>query len=447
MLALGACGRIDFGPLPGDGIGSPLDATGIAIGTIGDDRLGRVGVDGAGNLYFAGIFHAPIDFGGTAYSPTGTRSSFLVSMDRQFDVRWVQTIDSDMYAETHRLVVSTAGQTYLSGMFLGSVTLPDGIHTSAVGQNLLVASYGADGTFRWANDYGGDWNMQAQSISMARDESRVVVGGVYLSTAPVPIGASFSLSATTEDNPYILSLDDNGNEQWVRRMRSTMGAFTSVVRYRDDGAICRGGHFNFDLDYEPDGAIDVGTQGSEDIYVGMTDSAGLHVWTARLGSTGSDIVYDATSAGDDCVFVGRAGGPIGNDATGGALIARSGADGTNILTRMLGGTSTAFAVAAQASGALLVAGTFNGGWTPEPEGPTYTSVGARDGYVAELAADGSITRMWILAGTGRETINGIVLDGDDMLLTGTFDDTIVTSAQLLQTVDGDDGFVLRVPLR
>ena len=134
---------------------------------------------------------------------------------------------------------------------------------------------------------------------------------------------------------------------------------------------------------------------------------------------------------------------IGAD-TAGALVTRHRADGSLAWSRAFGGDSTALALAAGPNGAILIGGSFAGTWQPDPSQPAFDSVGGSDGFVIELAGDGSVQRVHVVSGDGRERVAGIHVEADGLLITGVFDSTLVTEDGVLSSRGGEDVFVLRI---
>ncbi len=442
LFALASCGRIGFDPTAIDVAGT---ATGISFGTSGAERVSRPDVDAEGNVYLSGNYHAPLMIGGELLPHTGTVNGYLASFDPAHGLRWAHGYGGDDLTEATRVVVAEDGTNFIAGLFSGSLVLPDGTHDSGAGQNIWVASHGRDGVFRWSRDYGGNWNFQPRSMSLSRDGSRVAVGGLYLSTTSTMFGPH-TLGPSGVDNPFVLTLDAAGAEQSVVRMSALGPARNSALRYRDDGRMCRGGQFELTIDFEDDAMVDAVARGAEDAFVGIATADGTSVWATALGSPETDEINDVAAVGDDCVFVGKVDNAVelGGSEPGG-LVVRYRRDSTRVWHRSLGGYSRAFAVTALPSGSVLVSGFFAGTWSPT--GVAVTAVGDGDGYVAEIDTNGDVTRLWIVSGTGNDSVAGAVLAGDEIVITGTFSATLpIVGGTLEASTPGElDVFVLRVP--
>ncbi len=389
LIALAGCGRIAFDP---DTIETPT-----VFGSTGDDRIGRPGVDAEGNVYFAGIYRAPIEIGGVTYPLTGVTGAFVASLDPDLAVRWVRPYSGSNVVESTRIAVAPDGRSYVSGMFDGTLVLPDATRNSFVGQDMWIVQHDTNGVFRWGRSYGADWNFQPHALALAPDASRVTVGGLYLSTSPASFGA-LQLTASLVDNPFLLTLDPAGLEQWVMRMRAASHSRTSALRYRSDGTMCRGGFFTAALDYEDDAVNEETSAGLEDVYVGMVDASGTNVWSEAIGTPADDTLNDVAAVGDDCVFIGRVDGAVELGSGMGALVMRYRSDGARAWSRHLGGTSQAFHVIGEPDGSVLVAGVFSGIWSPD--GEAIEAAGAADGYVVELTPEGVVARVHVITGSG-----------------------------------------------
>ena len=197
-------------------------------------------------------FARRFELGGQHFPLTGDSGIYLVSLAPDLSFRWARTYTSTVLVEGSRLVVASDGTSYFGGYFGGQIVLPDRSRDADPGQDLLVLTHDADGGFRWARDYGGDWNFQAHALALDRSEDGVTVGGLYLSTMPASFGA-FQLPAITFDDAMMVRIDRAGTEQWAARLRSTNFARVSALDARTDGALCRGGLFEDNLDADDDG--------------------------------------------------------------------------------------------------------------------------------------------------------------------------------------------------
>src|SRR5580692_3592103 len=109
---------------------------------------------------------------------------------------WVQTYVGSSFGNTvEGIVVDGAGNTYVTGMYDGTIDLGGGPLASAGISDILVASFSPTGALRWATGFGGSGDDQGTAITVA--SGKVYVAGT--STGDLTIAGSAIHGAGRED--------------------------------------------------------------------------------------------------------------------------------------------------------------------------------------------------------------------------------------------------------
>jgi WD40 repeat protein len=187
------------------------------------------------------------------------------------------------------------------------------------------------------------------------------------------------------------------------------------------------------------GTIDFGGQlmastGSSDIFVAKLKANGDHVWSKRFGDASSQRAFTVAVDSTGAIYVGGnvSGSVDFGDAKilmskGGddAFVAKFNPDGDLVWAKLFGDTASEGVKKIRVTKAnqLIVAGAFTGALSLG--GPTLTSAGAADIFVAKLSSDGFHSTSRRYGGTGFDGLNGLAIDSTDaVILTGGFDTTI-----------------------
>ncbi len=148
-----------------DGVLSSYAADGsfnwaIPIGGPQLDGVAGLAVNGAGNIFITGFFIGTVDFD-PQNAPQEVmsigRDQYIAAYTSAGALSWVHPFGNG-FAQGSDIALDDAGNVLVTGFFAGDV-LPDPVSaltlSSVGGQDMLLASYQPNGTFRWAHAIGG----------------------------------------------------------------------------------------------------------------------------------------------------------------------------------------------------------------------------------------------------------------------------------------------------
>jgi len=259
------------------------------------------------------------------------------------------------------------------------------------------------------------------------------------------------ISAGNRDG-LVLRLDPAGQVIWMRRFGgagSDLGFNLDVAGNR----IAVSGIFSEVVDFGGQSLVAGGAGGDleflgEDMFVAAYAGDGELLWVRHLTGPatigGNEVAWmpdgGVVAIGNGFGTVGVAGSDLSTPNVGGqdAFVARFDANGNPIWLRSMGATGDdqgrAIAVGGQAN--VYFAGQFEGRWN---DGSTeFQSVGAEDGLVVALDADGRLRWARQLSSIGTDRIRGLAVDGDRLLSVGEFSDTVMLDGQTLTSDGGRD---------
>ncbi len=250
-----------------------------------------VAVDATGNVYVVGSYNGVVDLGaGMIGRPREAGGPFVASLTSTGQYRWAHAIVANGNASG--LAVTPSGSVYVVGQFNadrttggGPVDWGGGPLMGTPGQNLYVASFGANGAFAWARSYSGGPGGEA----IAANDSGIVLTGSH--SATLDFGDGHVLT-TARSEAFLVGLTATGAFRWSARFAtdSAIGVQGSGVALDAVGNVFVAGTFSGSVDFGL-GAIE--SSGRADGYVVSYSPSGGPRWARQYGA---DLATSVTSA-------------------------------------------------------------------------------------------------------------------------------------------------------
>ena len=358
------------------------------FGSTSYDAGTAVAVDASGNLLLTGRFRGIVDFGGGNLVAEGGDDIFIAKYNLAGVHQWSQRFGSTSVDAGTAMTVDGSGNLLLTGYFRGTVDFGGGNLVSAGGSDVFVAKYNAAGAHQWSKRFGGTGGEIAYAVDVD-GTGGVLVTGLFSGT--VNFGGVNLMSAGFNDI-FVAKYDAAGTHQWSHGFGSPGGDVGYAVDVDGSGNALVTGQFQGTVNF---GGGNLESAGQNDIFVAKYDPAGVHQWSQRFGGTLGDIGYDVAVDGwGNALVTGYFQGTV--DFGGGDLTSAGGFDifvakfnsaGVHRWSQRFGSTSGDFgnAVAADGSGNVLVTGVFRG--TTTFGGGGLTSAGNDDIFVAMYAPE------------------------------------------------------------
>ncbi|MDF7815917.1 T9SS type A sorting domain-containing protein [Hymenobacter sp. YC55] len=370
------------------------------------DRADQVCLDGAGNVFVAGLVDGPATFGGVTLTPRPNGTGFfVVKLDAQGTVRWGQLADSGNFTASYGLQPDGAGGAYVAGVFtngvrLGSVSLPDSIGGA------ILARLDGQGTVQWVRQQA---HRTLKVFTEFTGDGLAVAGGYVYACGS--FGGRVTFSGTTLQAPnnvdaWLASYDAQGTLRWVRQGGSpTEYDVAHAVAADATGQVYVSGEFAGTATF---GSLTLSAPGpASDAFLLKVDAQGTALWARQLGGSGPEVGYGVTLDGAGNVY--QAGSYSTGTRVAGTLLPNQGSLDAYLLSytgqgavrwgQAAGGTGEDIALAITAPdalGAIYVAGGFAspncrfGATTLVNGGPAVADV--NDGFVARLSGMVAATR-------------------------------------------------------
>ena len=329
------------------------------FGGTSSDGGTSVAVDAAGNVLVAGFFQGTANFGGVDLVSGGSTEIFLARYNSSGTHVWSQRFGSTFADEPMSIAVDSGSNILVTGYFGGTVSFGGAGLVSAGGFDAFVAKYNSSGTHLWSQRFGG--TASDLGLGIAVDGTNVLVSGYFSLTAN--FGGANLVSAGSAD-VFIAKYNSSGTHQWSQRFGGIGSDEGNKVAVDASGNVVATGIFASTVNF---GGATLVSAGNDDIFLAKFNSAGVHQWSQRFGSTNIDTPEDvAVDPAGNVLMSGSFSGPVsfGGSAftsVGAAtdmFMAKYNSAGVHKWSRRAGNTSAddATAIAVDASGNVLVTG-------------------------------------------------------------------------------------------
>lgn len=382
----------------------------------------KVATDAGGNVYFAGSFDgAAVDFdprrGVNLVLNQGGTDGFVCKLTPTGNLVFVRPINGKGNDAATALAVDRAGVIYVGGSFQRTLSfVSTDRDASLVGQlsadfhgsgDGFLASYGADGAFRWSGSFLGINSKTVADLALD-DAGNVLATGQYSGTVdfdPRKGSALDAVAATPQ--AYVLKWDANGRFVWMSGLGGSGVAYGTAITADRAGNVYTLGQFSEVADFDPGaGTLNLTAPSSGRTFVSKLDAAGALVWARAIGGSADASVAPGEVAVDKSQNVyttGRFSGTQDFDpGAGTSNLSSAGLDdvfvskldqsGTLVFALKVGGTTADKVLGSvlDRNGDLLVTGAFTGTANFATTGPArdLASDGDEDGFIVKLTAAG-----------------------------------------------------------
>lgn len=417
------------------------------FGNTGFDEVRAVLMDGSGNLVVTGQLTDSVDLGGI----TCTGSIFLAKYTAGGNLVWAHCPTGGGGGSSRAIAVDASGNLFVTGYFRGSVDFGGGPLSSPDGYDAFLAKYAADGAHLWSRRFGSPrataLPSEFGSALVVDAAGTVFVTGVFEGTADFGGGP---LTSAGQGDGFLARYSSAGAHLWSRRFGGVWNDSSNALAVDPGGDVIVTGTFLGSVDF---GGAVLASSGF-DVFLAKYSPAGAHLWSRRFGGTlqdaGTAVALDASG---NVVLAGTFEGTI--DVGGGPLTAAGGTDvflaqyspaGAHRWSRRIGGTSNydgGTGLAVDATGNAVLAGYFSR--TVDFGTGALTSGGSKDVFVAKYGPGGAALWARRYGGTSIDAATAVVVEpGGSAVVSGSFFGTIDFGAGPLVSAGEADLFLLRL---
>ncbi len=397
-----------------------VDGTFQWVRTIGgqNDDIGySVSVDGNGNVYIVGSFHATITVdnpSGTIEQSNGGADIFLAKFTPAGTLVWSHSIGGPGDDEAFASAVDAFGNLYIGGYFEQSVDFDptSGMDSkTSAGQRdaFLSKIITSTGDYGWTVIFGGPGADDAIT-GVAGDANGNIYAAGYFGNyiALNPNGSSTKVNTKGQSDAFVVKLNSNHGYLWGYTIGGAGEDRAMSVASTGVGNIVLGGYFEQTVNLDPTGGSSMANSaGGTDGFVIALNATGNFQWAHQIGGIGDDLIMDVAleDTSGNVYVVGGFQGTVDFDFSGGldqytsfgnsfdAFITKMTATGNYLFTRTFGsnGTDIFNGVSSAPTTLLTYAGGFfqqTVDFDPSASEQKHTAFGAEDCCLIKLTSAG-----------------------------------------------------------
>ncbi|APR83385.1 Tryptophan synthase alpha chain [Minicystis rosea] len=337
------------------------------FGSAGDDEIGEMAIDAAGNIYLWGTFKGSIDLGTGPIDGNATQAPFLVKLAPTGTTLAARALNGR--ADVGGIALDGAGGVIVVGSYYGTFDAGGAAFTNTDGYtNAFIAKLDGSLGHVWSKSFGGsNWDF-ANDVAVDTAGNLLITGSFHTT---IDFGGGPLTSSSSNGQSYLVKLTASGEHVWSKAFDDTSTG--AGFRLAADPA---GGVFMAGFET---GAADLGNgpladSGLEDGVLARFDASGNALWSKRFGTGAHDFLTGlASTSTGDVVVAGYFDGAIGPDFGSGPLtglkagrspvVARLTPDGALVWAASVPSSyfTRVYDVALGPQGTVLVTGSTQGG--------------------------------------------------------------------------------------
>ncbi len=163
-----------------------------------------VAVDSVGNSWVSGLFSGSVSLAGTNLNGTGRLNTFLAKLDPNGNPLWARKLGGTNDFG-NGLVVDQLGNSYVASSFSGAAVFGGNVLTSIGMEDGFVAKYDSSGNFIWVLRIGGTGLVRPSAITLTGDGGLYFVGGF---TGEALFGAARLAVGGSGWNAFLARIDE-----------------------------------------------------------------------------------------------------------------------------------------------------------------------------------------------------------------------------------------------
>lgn len=266
-----------------------------------EDEIDAVASDEQGNVYISGKFEDELTIAGQNETITsnGMADIMLVKYDKNGNWQWTKQFGSTQEDNVFDADCDNQGNVVLSGYFQGTVQFDNFTLTSQGGFDMMVLKISPEGNVLWAKNYGGSGHDGGNEVAIGNDNT-ILVGAQSNGTFE-------GIANTGDQDAYLLSLDQNGNTQWIKAIKGAGIARSKAIEVDNWGNVYIGGDFiGANFVENNNSSFPFEEFGNRDAYLVSFTSNGIYRWSKSWGNDGVDFCKGiVTTSQNDIYAVGQ----------------------------------------------------------------------------------------------------------------------------------------------
>ena len=266
------------------------------------------------SIFVIGCFRESVDFDPyfrcymDVHTAVGSLDAFVMKLSTDGDYLWTKPFGGLDEVWGKNVAVDINDNIYISGVFRGTVDFDPSsevdYHTSNGFRDVFVVKLNSDGSYAWAKTFGGtgiDISGCRDNNSMLVTEDTIYLVGWFENEVDFDTGFGVDIRTSRGScDAYILSLDLDGNYNWVKTFGSKDTRCIAITRWKDEIYIV--GSFLGTVDFDPGPEMDEHTSSGTtwgDMFISKYDGKDSYLWTETVASSDTGFLGFDSIAVDD----------------------------------------------------------------------------------------------------------------------------------------------------
>lgn len=412
---------------------------GVKAGGSSGDKGTAITLDSSGNRYVTGSFYGTATFGAHTLVSSGGSDIFVACLNPQGNWVWATRAGGANGDLGTGIACAGDGCIYVTGNIRDNVSFGSITVNGSASSNIFVAKMDTLGNWIWAVGAGGNGTDYAYGITADAGTS-VYLTGVFSETAT--FGATSLVSAGGLDI-WTAKLDTDGNWVWIKQAGGSLNDEGMAITIDSAGDIACAGHFRGLATFGP---TQLQSLGGADVFVSKLSPLGSWTMSIRAGGANDDYCQSICSDQDANLLI--TGYFYGTAVYGDHTITLYEAPDIQICKLSPAGTwlwakragsynyDAGFSIRTDDQNNVYVTGSFSdecafGTW--------YTSSsGSQDIFAVSLDPSGNWLWYKTAGGAYEDKVMGMTIQGDLLMLTGSFVTRLTFGPNILNSSGGTD---------
>lgn len=352
--------------------------------------------------------------------------------------------------QCHAVAFGPNGEIFLGGYFGAIADFdPDTSSYSLTAGSLrtgYLASYDAQGNFRWAIPFSSSSNTEVADVKVDSSGNSIVTGHFNgtVDFDPGPGSTPLTSLGGSAAGPdiFIAKYDLNGNLLWARQVEGTGGDFGEGIALKANGDIFLTGSFEETADFDVGSStFSLTSNGASDIFLLKLTGTGEFVWAIEMGGSATDVGREIVWSPAGMVYIsgqfsGIADfdpGPVSENlqSAGNRDLYLAGYDDDGALQFAFGMGSPDYesvtGMDLSPNDGLVISGDYLSGFDLDPGPGTFLlgEAGNGDGFFAQYDFQGEFIQAAVIGNGFGDGVRDIAMDETgQILVTGIFEGSL-----------------------
>lgn len=254
-------------------------------GGINYDYANAITVDTAGNIFITGLFIGTATFG--TYSVTSISNDydvFVAKYDTNGNALWVKSVGGNGWDVGSGITLDKLGNVIITGAYRNTGTFGTTTLTSAGNYDIFLAKYTSTGTFVWATGIGGTGDDRANSVSTDIADNFYITG---FFNGAFTIGTT-NVSSNGGSDILVAKFDGAGNPVWGKKCGGIHDDVGNSLAVSSTTEIYVTGYYTDTATFD---TTHLNGLGNEDAFIAKYNYKGDVLWAKKYGGLQHDYGY------------------------------------------------------------------------------------------------------------------------------------------------------------